>query len=168
MHITLRSLTGTAVNGTAIDMSGWDAVRFTIPHGIFGTNGTLDGLVQTSIDSGFSAPINVTNSNLTQITNANGVAIVDLYRPTNRYVRLQLTSQTNGVTAGATADQYQLVAFCASTERGRSDQGRPELEGAEMVATPPVDAGPHAQRCRRMARASAYPKKSSVLSRRWA
>lgn len=107
MHITLRSLVATAVNGTAIDMSGWDAVRFVIPHGIFGTNGTLDGLVQTDDNSGFNSPTNVANSNLTQITNANGVAIIEIFRPSERYIRLQLTGQTNGVTGGATADRYR-------------------------------------------------------------
>lgn len=107
-HISLRSLTGTAVNGTAVDMSGWSAVQFIIPAGIFGTNGTLDGLVQTDDNSGFNSPTNVTNSNLTQIpaANANAVAVIELWRPTERYVRLQLTGQTNGVTGGAVAIQY--------------------------------------------------------------
>lgn len=116
MHITLRSLTASAVNGTAIDMAGWDAVRFVIPHGIFGTNGTLDGLVQTDDNSGFNSPTNVTNSNLTQITNPNGVAQIEIYRPTERYVRLQLTGQTNGVTGGATADQYRRNGILPPTQ----------------------------------------------------
>lgn len=116
MHITLRSLTASAVNGPAIDMSGWDAVRFTIPHGIFGTNGTLDGLVQTAPDSGFNTVTNVANSNLTQITNANGVAIIDVWRPTARYIRLQLTGQTNGVTGGAQADQYHRNGILPPTQ----------------------------------------------------
>lgn len=115
-HIPLQALVATAVNGTAIDMAGWDAVRFVIPHGIFGANGNLNGLVQTAPDSGFNTVTNVANSNLTQITNANGVAVIDIYRPTARYVRLQLTGQTNGVTAGATADQYRRNGILPPTQ----------------------------------------------------
>lgn len=108
-HISIRALVAAAVNGTAVDMSGWDGVQFQIPYGIFGANGTLDGLVQRDDNSGFNSPTNITNSNLTQIlaANANGLAIVDVYRPAERYVRLQLTGQTNGVTAGAIAIQYR-------------------------------------------------------------
>lgn len=116
-HISLRSLAGTAVNGTAVDMSGWDAVQFIIPAGIFGTNGTLDGLVQTDDNSGFNSPTNVANTNLTQIpaANANCVAIVELWRPSERYVRLQLTGQTNGVTGGAIAVQYRRSGILPAT-----------------------------------------------------
>lgn len=115
-HISLRAATGTAVNGTAVDMQGWDAVAFVVPHGIFGTNGTLDGLIQTDDNSGFNSPTNVTNSNLTQITNANGVAVLEVYRPTERYVRLQLTGQTNGVTTGAVAIQYRRTGIKPPTQ----------------------------------------------------
>ena len=117
-HISLRSLTGTAVNGTAVDMQGWDGVAFMIPAGIFGTNGTLDGLVQTDDNSGFNSPTNVTNSNLTQIpaANANAIAVVELWRPTERYVRLQLTGQTNGVTGGAVAMQFRRTGTLPPTQ----------------------------------------------------
>src|ERR1051325_1836700 len=96
-EISLRSLTGTAVNGTALDMQGWSGVACIIPAGIFGTNGTLDGLVQTDDNSGFNSPTNVTNTNLTQIpaANANSVAVIEVWRPSERYVRLQLTGQTD-------------------------------------------------------------------------
>ena len=117
-HISLRSLTGTAVNGTAVDMQGWDGVAFMIPAGIFGTNGTLDGLVQTDDNSGFNSPTNVTNSNLTQIpaANANAIAVVELWRPSERYVRLQLTGQTNGVTGGAVAMQFRRTGLLPPTQ----------------------------------------------------
>lgn len=117
-HISLRSLTGTAVNGTAVDMQGWDGVQFIIPAGIFGTNGTLDGLVQTDDNSGFNSPTNVANSNLTQIpaANANAVAVIEVWRPSERYVRLQLTGQTNGVTGGAVAVQYRHSGILPPTQ----------------------------------------------------
>lgn len=115
-HISLRAVTGTAVNGTALDMSGWDAVSFMVPHGIFGANATLDGLVQTDDNSGFNSPTNLANSNLTQITNANGIAVIEVYRPTERYVRLQLTGQTNGVTTGAVAIQFRRTGILPPTQ----------------------------------------------------
>lgn len=115
-HIPLQSLVATAVNGTAVDMQGWEGVAFVIPHGIFGTNGTLNGLVQTAPDSGFNTVTNVANSSLTQITNANGVAIVEVWRPSARYVRLQLTGQTNGVTSGAVAVQYRRNGILPPTQ----------------------------------------------------
>lgn len=116
-HISLRALVGTAVNGTAIDMAGWDGVQFIIPAGVFGTNGTLDGLVQTDDNSGFNSPTNLTNSNLTQLPagNANSVAIVEVWRPTERYIRMQLTGQTNGVTGGAVAVQFRRTGILPPT-----------------------------------------------------
>lgn len=115
MHITLRSASS-VVNGTAVDMQGWDAVRFVIPHGTFGVNSTLDGLVQTDDNSGFNSATNVANSNLTQIVNANGVAIIEVYRPTERYVRLQLTPAVNAIIHGATADQYRRNGILPPTQ----------------------------------------------------
>lgn len=117
-HISTRALVATAVNGTAVDMAGWDDVAFLVQAGVFGTNGTLDGLVQTAPDSGFNTVTNVTNSNLVQIpaANANSIVILEVGRPTARYVRLQLTGQTNGVTAGATSIQYRRNGILPPTQ----------------------------------------------------
>lgn len=113
--LTLRSAS-TVQNGAAIDMQGWEGARFVIPHGTFGVNSTLDGLVQTAPDSGFNTVTNVTNSNLTQITNANGVAVIDVWRPTSRYIRLQLTPAVNAVLIGATVDQYRRAGILPPTQ----------------------------------------------------
>ncbi len=117
-HISTRALVASAVNGTAVDMQGWDDVAFIVQAGVFGTNGTLDGLLQTAPDSGFNTVTNVTNSNLVQIAagNANSIVILELGRPTARYVRLQLTGQTNGVTAGATTMQYRRNGILPPTQ----------------------------------------------------
>ena len=117
-HISTRALVATAVNGTAVDMAGWDDVAFLVQAGVFGTNGTLDGLIQTAPDSGFNTVTNVTNSNLVQIPagNANSIVILEVGRPTARYVRLQLTGQTNGVTAGATAMQFRRNGILPPTQ----------------------------------------------------
>src|SRR5262245_21919166 len=116
-HIRVQALVATAVNGTAIDMSGWDGVEFLIPYGVFGVNGTLTGLVQRDDNSGFNSPTNVANSSITQVNaaNANGMAVVDVFQPSERYIRMQLTGQTNGVTAGCIAIQYRRSGILPPT-----------------------------------------------------
>jgi expansin (peptidoglycan-binding protein) len=112
VHISGRSASAVA-NGTAIDMQGWDAVRFVVSIGTFGVNSTFDGLVQTAPDSGFNTVTNVANSNLTQIpaANANAVAIVDVGRPTNRYIRFQATPAVNAIVYSVVADQYRRTGI---------------------------------------------------------
>ena len=115
MHISGRSASAVA-NGTAVDMQGWDGARFVIALGTFGVNSTFDGLAQTAPDSGFNTVTNVTNSNLTQITNANGIAIVDVYRPTSRYIRFQATPAVNAIVYTVTVDQYRRNGILPPTQ----------------------------------------------------
>ncbi len=105
-------------NGTALDMKGWDGVRFVVSLGTFGVNSTFDGLVQASIDSAFTAPINVTNAALVQIAaaNANCVAIIDVFRPTQRYVRFQATPAVNAIVYSVVADQYRRNGILPPTQ----------------------------------------------------
>jgi hypothetical protein len=117
-HIKTQAIAATAVNGTAIDMKGWDGVLFIIPYGVFGTSATLNGLVQRDDNSGFNSATNIANSNLTQINaaNANATAMIDIYQPQERYVRMQLTGQTNGVTTGCIAIQYRRAGVLPPTQ----------------------------------------------------
>lgn len=117
-HIKLQALVAAAVNGVALDMQGWDGVTFVIPYGVFGASGTLTGLVQRDDNSGFNTPTNIASSSITQVNaaNANAGVAVDVYQPSERYVRLQLTGQTNGVTAGAVAIQYRRTGILPATQ----------------------------------------------------
>src|SRR3954463_8961398 len=115
VDITGRSASAVA-NGTALDMQGWDAVRFVISLGTFGVNSTFDGLVQTAPDSGFNTVTNVTNSNLTQIVAANGIAVVDVFRPTARYIRFQATPAVNAIVYSVTVDQYRRNGILPPTQ----------------------------------------------------
>lgn len=117
-HIKIQALVAAAVNGTALDMQGWDGVEFIIPYGVFGSAGTLTGLVQRDDNSGFNTPTNIANSSITQVNaaNANAGVIVDVYQPSERYVRMQLTGQTNGVTAGVIAIQYRRTGILPATQ----------------------------------------------------
>ena len=117
-HIKLQAVVAAAVNGTALDMQGWDGVTFIIPYGVFGSGGTLNGLVQRDDNSGFNSATNIANSSITQVNaaNANAGVIVDVYQPAERYVRMQLTGQTNGVTAGVIAIQYRRTGILPATQ----------------------------------------------------
>ncbi len=110
----------TVANGTAIDMQGWDAVRFTVTLGTFGVNSTFDGLVQSAADSGMNTAttVNIANAALTQIpaANANCIAIVEVYRPTNRYVRFQATPAVNAIVYSVIADQYRRGGILPPTQ----------------------------------------------------
>src|SRR3954464_3157967 len=117
MHLSGRSASAVA-NGTAGDMKGWDGARFVISLGTFGVNSTFDGLCQTAPDSGFNTVTNVANSNLTQIpaANANAIAIVDVFRPTSRYVRFQATPAVNAIVYSVVADQYRRNGVLPPTQ----------------------------------------------------
>jgi hypothetical protein len=115
LHLSGRSASAVA-NGTAVDMQGWDGARFVISLGTFGVNSTFDGLAQTAPDSGFNTVTNVTNSNLTQITNANGIAVVDVYRPTARYIRFQATPAVNAIVYSVVVDQYRRNGVLPPTQ----------------------------------------------------
>lgn len=99
-------------------MQGWDSVQFIVSLGTFGVNSTFDGLVQTAPDSGFNTVTNVASSNLTQIpaANANCVAIVEVYRPTQRYVRFQATPATNAVVWTVIANQFRRQGILPPTQ----------------------------------------------------
>lgn len=117
LHLSGRSASAVA-NGTAVDMQGWDGARFVVSIGTYGVNSTFDGLVQTAPDSGFNTVTNVTNSNLTQIPagNANCVAIVDVYRPTARYIRFQATPAVNAIVYSVVVDQYRRNGILPPTQ----------------------------------------------------
>lgn len=116
IHLSGRSASAVA-NGTAVDMQGWDGARFVISIGTYGVNSTFDGLVQTAPDSGFNTVTNVANSNLTQIpaANANCVAIVEVYRPTARYIRFQATPAVNAIVYSVVVDQFRRQGILPPT-----------------------------------------------------
>lgn len=101
-------------------MQGWDAVQFIITVGTFGVNSTFDGLVQIAADSGMNTATttNVANSSLTQIpaANANCVAIVEVYRPTSRYIRFQATPAVNAIIYSVVANQYRRGGILPPTQ----------------------------------------------------
>lgn len=95
----------TAANGNGVDMQGWDGVLFVLALGAI--DGTQDMKAQSDDNSGFSSAVDITNAAITQVT-ATGddkVYLLDVWRPTERYVRAVVT---NG--AGAVADFQAVIA----------------------------------------------------------
>lgn len=98
---------GTVTNSAVIDMQGWDGARFVINIGVLGTNGTVDAKVLRDDNSGLNSLTAITNAQLTQVVNANTVQIIDVFRPSERYLALQTAGHTNGAVISATVDLYR-------------------------------------------------------------
>jgi hypothetical protein len=91
-----------AVQGIGVDMTGWDSVAFIAAVNAQGNGGTFDMRVVGSANSNFN---NGTNTNGTNISGANiaqaangAVNVtytVEVYRPTNRYVKAIYTPTNN-------------------------------------------------------------------------
>jgi hypothetical protein len=95
----------TTFNGAGVDMQGWDGVAFILNLGA--TDGTVDMDAESDDNSGFSSPTAITGAAITQLsaTDDNNIAILDVYRPTERYVRASVDTG-----AGAAADFASVLA----------------------------------------------------------
>src|SRR5689334_8395311 len=97
---------GTVTNSSTIDMQGWDGARFVINIGVVGTNGTVDAKVLRDDNSGGNSYTAINGAALTQVVNANTIQIIDVFRPSERYLSLQTAGHTNGAVISATVDLY--------------------------------------------------------------
>lgn len=113
-----QSMTGGAVNGTTVDTLGWDGVRFEFSVGVITGAGVLDARIVRDDNSGFSSQTNIANAALTQVTNAspNSVHVIDVYRPSERYLRAVVTQAANTVIASATATLYRRSGILPPTQ----------------------------------------------------
>lgn len=101
---------GTTVqNGTAIDMQGWDGVLFVCFFGTITATGVQGLKAQQGAASDGSDGADLAGS-LASVTDAqsNTLAVVDVYRPQERYVRPVVTRATaNAVINGVIAIRYK-------------------------------------------------------------
>lgn len=104
-------------NGTTLDMSGWDAVEFEFNIGVMASGVTFDAYVQSSANSNFSGPVNITNAALTQVANAGNanLYVLDVYRPSARYVRVS-TIPGAGVFCGVVSRRYRANGVLPPTQ----------------------------------------------------
>lgn len=112
-----QSFAAGAVTGTTIDTLGWDGACFVISIGAITGAGVMDAYVKRDSASGFTTSTNITNAALVQVTNANpnSTHVIDVYRPTQRYLKLIMTQATNTVVAGATCQLYRRAGLLPPT-----------------------------------------------------
>lgn len=108
LSVNPADLADGATNGSSVDMMGYDGVSFHVICGALGATGTVDCKAQDSADDSTFADI--TGASITQVadTGDNKLYILDVWRPTARYVRPVVTVGGSGaaVVIGVTAYQY--------------------------------------------------------------
>lgn len=99
----------TVQSGTGVNMTGWDGVQFQINLGAMTGSAVCDARVVGSANSNFSGQVNVSGAALTQVAAANGsnLYIIDVYKPTNLYVRCLVTPAVNNVLLSVVANRYK-------------------------------------------------------------
>lgn len=97
------------VNGTVMDMQGWDGCQFAFSIGTMASGATYDARIVSSANANMSGATNIANAALTQVPvtgNAN-IYIIDVYRPTDRYLRSATQPATAAVLSASIATRYR-------------------------------------------------------------
>ena len=97
------------VNGTALDMQGWDGILYVFNLGAMASGATFDARIMGAANSNFNVNSNITNASITQLTNASNTntVMIDVWRPTNRYVKSVTTPATANSTFSSVAIRYR-------------------------------------------------------------
>jgi hypothetical protein len=106
------------VNGTAMDMSGWDGCLYIFNIGAMAASATFDARIVQSANSNMSGATNITNAAITQLastSNTNSVHI-DVWRPTNRYIRSATIPATANTTFSSMAVRYRASGILPVTQ----------------------------------------------------
>jgi hypothetical protein len=96
-------------NGTAIDTLGFDGICFVVSYGALTANQVTQAKAQQGALSNGSDASDIANSHTTLLTDgqSNTLQVIDIYRPTNRYVRpVVLRGTANAVINGIIAILY--------------------------------------------------------------
>lgn len=97
----------------AIDMQGYDRVRFIYSIGAIANGGSISTWAVSSAESNLGNATNLTNAEntsqqiaLTNVTNTynNTCQVIDIYRPSNRYVGVYVDAVTANSTVGVIAE----------------------------------------------------------------
>ncbi len=112
-------VTGAAnVNGTALDMQGWDGCQFAFNIGAMASGATFDARIVSSPNANMSGNTNIANAALVQVANTanTNLVVIDIYRPTDRYLRSALVPATANVTVGSIATRYRRTGVLPPTQ----------------------------------------------------
>ncbi len=107
------------VNGTVIDMQGWDGCCYVFNLGAMTATATFDARVMSAANSNFSTNANVANALLTQVLAATGntnVYIIDVYRPTLRYLKTATQPATANTQFASVAIRYRRSGSLPPTQ----------------------------------------------------
>ena len=112
------------VNGLTIDTQGWDGIEYKFVVGTMANGATFDARVVSSANSNMSGNTNLTNAAITQMTNASNanLVIIDVWRPTNRYVRSAVQAGTANSTFGCVATLYRRTGTTPVTQNANTKE----------------------------------------------
>ena len=120
--------------GAAIDMQGYDRVRFIYQLGGIVNGGSLSTWAIESNESNLGNATNITHANnssnqaaLVNVTNAynNTVQVLDIHRPSKRYVSVTVDAVTANIT---------LLGVVAERIRGTGNMPISQTTGAQYVS----------------------------------
>lgn len=107
------------VNGAVIDMQGWDGCLYVFNLGAMVSTATFDARIVSSANSNMSGATNITNAALTQVLAATGNTNsyhIDVWRPTNRYLRSATQPATANTTFSSVAIRYRATGILPVTQ----------------------------------------------------
>lgn len=106
------------VNGVAMDMQGWDGIQYVFQLGTMASGATYDARIVSSANANMSGATNITNAALTQVAvggNAN-IYIIDVWRPSDRYVRSATQPAVAAVLHTSIATRYRRNGVLPPTQ----------------------------------------------------
>ena len=106
-------------NGTAMDMQGWDGCLYVFNLGAMVATATFDARIVQSANANMSGATNVTNAALTQVLAATGNTnsyMIDVWRPTSRYIRSATQPATANTTFSSVAIRYRASGVLPPTQ----------------------------------------------------
>lgn len=105
------------VNGTAMDMQGWDGIQYVFSIGTIASGGTFTARIVESANANMSGATNITNAALTSVTSAtpNNAFIIDVWKPSLRYVRSASQPATAAVLVSSIATRYRRTGILPAT-----------------------------------------------------
>lgn len=128
--ITAGAAGATAINGTAIDMSGYEGCLFVLQMGAIVGGAVTSLKVQQDTASAFGSPQDLAGSNQAIADTADDtVFYVDIKRPTKDFVRLVVSRATQNATCSAMAYLYRGRQF--PTAHGAGVAGEVHVAPAE-------------------------------------
>jgi hypothetical protein len=106
------------VAGTVFDMQGWDGIMYEFNIGAMASSATFTAIINNSANANMSGSTAVTNATFTSIANTanTNLAIIEVYRPSQRYIASLAEPASANVTFGSTAIRYRRTGVLPPTQ----------------------------------------------------